>query len=125
MAWAASDGITGLYPRGLGRAARPRPPSSVVQMPASVYALLRLINDILDLSKIEAGKLELEHAPFELKPLLDEIVDSMAWRAREQGLTMKAVIPAAARCRVAGDSARLRQVIVNLLGNALKFTERG
>jgi PAS domain S-box-containing protein len=91
----------------------------------SGQALLVLINDILDLSKIEAGKLELEHIAFDLAPLVNDVVKSMAWRASEKGLTLSATIAEAVPAIVAGDPTRLRQVLVNLLGNALKFTERG
>ena len=92
---------------------------------SSGNSLLNLINDILDLSKIEAGKLQLEHTVFELRPLLDEIVRAMAWRAGEKGLTLSADVPGTFAATVMGDPSRLRQVIVNLLGNALKFTEQG
>jgi signal transduction histidine kinase/CheY-like chemotaxis protein len=91
----------------------------------SGQALLVLINDILDLSKIEAGKLELEHIAFDPVPLVDDIVKSMAWRASEKGLTLSATIAEDVPATVVGDPTRLRQVLVNLFGNALKFTERG
>jgi CheY-like chemotaxis protein len=90
---------------------------------SSGNALLTLVNDILDLSKIEAGKIELERIPFDVKPLVREIVRSMMWRANEKGVTLDADMSGAAL--VVGDPARLRQVIINLVGNALKFTERG
>jgi PAS domain S-box-containing protein len=88
-------------------------------------SLLVLINDILDLSKIEAGKLELEHIVFELPVLVNETVQSMVWRANEVGLALSAHIDPAVAPIVVGDPSRLRQILVNLLGNALKFTESG
>jgi len=90
---------------------------------SSGNALLTLINDILDLSKIEAGKLELERIPFDAAKLLDEVVQSMQWRAQEKGVTLAAEIPSLPL--VVGDPVRLRQVVVNLIGNALKFTDHG
>ncbi len=91
----------------------------------SAESLLSLINDILDFSKIEAGKLELEMLDFSLRDLLEETCDLLAIRAQEKGvelvLDVEGVIPEA----VNGDPNRLRQILVNLLGNAVKFTERG
>ena len=88
-------------------------------------ALLTLINDILDLSKIEAGKLRLDRVPFSLEAVVEEITSIFALQARAKGLeficTMLPGLPGA----VAGDPGRLRQVLTNLLGNAIKFTERG
>ncbi|HYE85314.1 MAG TPA: ATP-binding protein [Vicinamibacterales bacterium] len=90
---------------------------------SSGNALLTLINDILDLSKIEAGKLELERIPFDAAKLLNEVVQSMQWRAEEKGVRLSAEIPSLPL--VVGDPVRLRQIVVNLVGNALKFTDQG
>lgn len=119
------NGILGMTHLALeaGSAAEQRAYLELVQ--SSGNALLSLINDILDLSKIEAGKLELERTPFDLRTLLDEIGRSMEWRANEKGLALRVEMPASANGTVLGDPLRLRQVIVNLLANALKFTERG
>ncbi len=88
-------------------------------------ALLALINNVLDLSKIEAGRLELERIPFEIEALVQQTVTSMAWQAREKSISLiTRVHPAVPRVLV-GDPSRLRQVLVNLLANALKFTDRG
>jgi CheY-like chemotaxis protein len=92
---------------------------------SSGNSLLVLINDILDLSKIEAGKLQLEHIPFDMPSLVNETVQSMVWRANELGLALSAQIDSRVATTVAGDPSRLRQVLVNLLGNALKFTAAG
>ena len=88
-------------------------------------ALLDIINDILDFSKIEAGKLELEIAPFNLRELIEDAVDILAERAHSKGLELICDIPAHIAATVCGDGQRLRQVIINLISNAVKFTERG
>ena len=88
-------------------------------------SLLQIINDVLDFSKIESGKLELEALPFDLPDTLNQIADLFAWRAAERGLEL--VIGAApdVPCNLLGDPLRLGQILVNLVGNALKFTARG
>ena len=88
-------------------------------------SLLSLINDILDFSKIEAGRLELEQLHFNLRELAEETVELFANRADEQGVLLSCFIHAAVPAYVVGDSGRLRQVVMNLLGNALKFTRDG
>jgi len=87
--------------------------------------LLDIINDVLDFSKIEAGKLELEVVPFELGETLNQIVDLFAWRAAEKELEL--IIWAAPEVpqRLVGDPLRLGQILINLVGNALKFTAAG
>ncbi|TAJ16167.1 MAG: hypothetical protein EPO68_11535, partial [Planctomycetota bacterium] len=87
--------------------------------------LLELVNDVLDFSKIEAGRLELERVEFELEPVLWSAVEVLASRAREKRLELLARFDPALPRRVVGDPTRLRQVLLNLLGNALKFTEQG
>lgn len=88
-------------------------------------ALLNLINDILDFSKIEAGKLELENAELQLHDLLDDLVETMAFQASEKGLELFVRISPDVPDRVIGDAGKLRQILVNLIGNAVKFTDRG
>jgi PAS domain S-box-containing protein len=88
-------------------------------------ALLTIINDILDYSKIEAGRIDLELAPFNLRQCVEDTLDVFAARAEEKRLELLCDIGADVPGQVTGDSARLRQILVNLLGNALKFTERG
>ena len=88
-------------------------------------SLLTLLNDILDFSKIEAGKVELESIDFEFVPMVEGVMDVLAHRAGEKGLELIChVDPAVPQC-VRGDPGRVRQVLVNLVGNAIKFTERG
>nr|MBA3922932.1 response regulator [Nostocaceae cyanobacterium] len=88
-------------------------------------ALLRIINDFLDFSKIEAGRLELEDQPFVLKSCIQQAIDLMMPTAREKGLRLKFVDARDLKKTVLGDITRLRQILVNLLSNALKFTETG
>jgi len=87
--------------------------------------LLGLINDILDFSKIEAGKLELESAEFDPENVLEAAVDLMAPAAHAKKLELVLDVDASVPCRVIGDEARLRQVLLNLVGNAVKFTQSG
>ncbi|MGH7726443.1 MAG: response regulator [Candidatus Eiseniibacteriota bacterium] len=88
-------------------------------------ALLDLINDLLDFSKIEAGKLALESHEFRLRDTLDDALRTLALRADQKGLELGSSVAADVPDRLVGDAARLRQVIFNLVGNALKFTEKG
>jgi len=87
--------------------------------------LLHLINDVLDFSKIEAGRLELEPLEFDPRQISSEAFELLVERAREKGLLLQHGVAANIPQRVRGDPARLRQVLVNLLGNAIKFTENG
>jgi signal transduction histidine kinase len=87
--------------------------------------LLALINDILDFSKIEAGKLELEEIEFNLPRLLEDVAEMFGHRADAKGLELSCRIRPDVPTLVRGDPERLRQVLINLVGNALKFTERG
>ncbi len=91
----------------------------------SAESLLAIINDILDFSKIEAGKLELELAPFNLRETVEDTVRSLAVRAHGQGIELACRIAPDTPEMVVGDRVRLRQVLTNLVGNAVKFTPRG
>jgi signal transduction histidine kinase/DNA-binding NarL/FixJ family response regulator len=91
----------------------------------SAEGLLGIINDILDVSKLEAGKVELEEAPFDLGQMVDEVVALLQPKAAEKGLELVSRLDAGARRRLVGDETRVRQVLLNLLANGLKFTERG
>jgi PAS domain S-box-containing protein len=87
--------------------------------------LLNLINDILDLSKVEASQLELERTDFSVKDHLEKVTEMVAGRAREKGLALVCEIAPNVPADLVGDPTRLRQVLINLLGNAIKFTESG
>jgi signal transduction histidine kinase/AmiR/NasT family two-component response regulator len=91
----------------------------------SAEALLTLLDDILDFSKLEAGKFEPECAAFEVRRLVSDVVTLMRSRADEKHLALGATVAAAVPAWVSGDAGRLRQVLLNLVGNAVKFTERG
>jgi PAS domain S-box-containing protein len=91
----------------------------------SAESLLSIINDILDFSKIEAGKLEIELISFPLRNSLEPILKTCAIRAQQKGLQFSFNAPAGVPDEVIGDPGRLRQVLLNLIGNAIKFTERG
>ncbi|MDR3458848.1 MAG: response regulator [Verrucomicrobiae bacterium] len=91
----------------------------------SSESLLSIINDILDFSKIEAGKMELEKRPFDLRASIEESLDLLAPRAMDKQLDLVYQVDERIPTLVEGDGQRLRQVLVNLIGNALKFTERG
>ena len=87
-------------------------------------SLLVIINDILDISKIEAGKVELEQEPFSIQELVNNVHTIMQFKAEEKGLGLLKDIPAD-NLTVQGDATRLRQILLNLIGNAIKFTEKG
>jgi len=91
----------------------------------SAQYLLQLINDILDVSKIESGKLQLEAQPFNLRMLLEDIRDLMEIKAREKRLQLNVSTPENLPALHLGDAYRLRQILLNLVGNAIKFTQEG
>ena len=92
---------------------------------SSADALLALLNDILDFSKIEAGKLDLERAPFGLREHLERSVKTLALRAHQKDLELVCHVAPDCPDAIIGDPSRLRQIILNLVGNAIKFTDRG
>ncbi len=87
--------------------------------------LLNLINDILDLSKVEAGRLEAERVPFKPHAVANEVAQTLLERATQKGLTLKVEYPQALPETIEGDAVRLRQILTNLIGNAIKFTDHG
>jgi len=91
----------------------------------STHALLSIINDILDFSKIEAGKLDIEILDFDLRILLDEVGALIALRAEEKGIEYIGLAAADVPSRLRGDPGRLRQILLNIIGNAIKFTSKG
>jgi two-component system sensor histidine kinase/response regulator len=103
----------------------PRQQQYLRSVHASARTLLALINDILDLSKIEANKLELEAAPFHLRHVLEEVTETFRARVAEKHVELIVHVLPDVPDRLIGDSLRLRQVLTNLIGNAFKFTEKG
>jgi len=91
----------------------------------SAESLMGVINDILDFSKIEARKLDLDQIVFNIENCLDDTLKSLAVRAHQKGLELVSRIPPGIPVYLTGDPARLRQIMVNLIGNAIKFTEHG
>ena len=87
--------------------------------------LLRIVNEILDFAKVEAGKLALERAEFDVYETVEEVIDLVAERAQAKGLTLACEIDQRVPAILKGDPGRLRQILINLIGNAIKFTERG
>jgi signal transduction histidine kinase/AmiR/NasT family two-component response regulator/HPt (histidine-containing phosphotransfer) domain-containing protein len=87
--------------------------------------LLNLINDILDLSNIESGTLQLQHVPFDLEEVVDQVIDFAAVKARKKGLVLLSHFEAGIPTSLWGDPARLKQILTNLVGNAIKFTDSG
>ncbi len=92
---------------------------------ASAETLLTVVNDILDFSKIEAGKLDLDRVEFNLSQSIGETMKTLALRAHQKGLELAFRVPREVRDVVVGDPTRLRQIIINLVGNAIKFTDEG
>lgn len=88
-------------------------------------SLLTVINDILDFSKIESGKIELEQRPFHLRTCIEEVMDLFATKATEAGLDLIYQIDYNVPAEIIGDSIRLKQILINLIGNAIKFTKKG
>ncbi|MBI5652201.1 MAG: PAS domain S-box protein [Chloroflexi bacterium] len=119
------NSIIGMSEMLLGEnlAAQPREFADIIHQSAT--ALLSIINDILDFSKIEAGKMLLESIDFDLAPVIEGAVEVLAARAREKSLGLMAFVSPDIPRRLRGDPNRLRQVLLNLLGNAVKFTARG
>ncbi len=91
----------------------------------SAESLLTIINDILDFSKIEAGKLELDETDFDLGILMENVMDILAVRAQEKGLELNCLVNPGIPCALHGDHTRLKQILINLVGNSMKFTLKG
>ena len=119
------NGILGMADLLRDTALTPEQASYVKATKASGDALLALIDEVLDFSKIEAGKLELAAEPFSLAALVEDTVELLAPRAQAKGLAIASDVDERLPERVIGDVTRLRQVLLNLAGNAIKFTETG
>jgi two-component system sensor histidine kinase/response regulator len=91
----------------------------------SAESLLAVINDVLDFSKVESGKVELEHLPFSLRECLGDALKSLALRSHDKGLELALDVHPTIPDWLVGDSGRLRQIVINLVGNAIKFTRKG
>ncbi|OGL42691.1 MAG: hypothetical protein A2161_09950 [Candidatus Schekmanbacteria bacterium RBG_13_48_7] len=91
----------------------------------SAESMLKVINDILDFSKVEAGKLDLETIDFDLKTVIEEVMDVLAMNAQNKGLDFSSLISSDVPSWLRGDPGRLRQILINLAGNSIRFTEKG
>ena len=119
------NAILGMIDVALPKAIDPTVQDCLQTAKGSADLLLTLLNDLLDSAKIESGKLELESAPFSLRRMLDQITRVLSVRASEKGLCFYCRMPDETPDAVVGDRMRLQQVLLNLAGNAIKFTERG
>ncbi|MFW6354160.1 MAG: PAS domain S-box protein [Verrucomicrobiota bacterium] len=119
------NGVLGMTQILLATSLEPRQQEYVETIANSGEALLMLINDILDFSKIEAGKLTLEDVPFDLARLLDDVAELFSSAASQKGVLIHALLEKGVPLSLRGDPFRLRQVLTNLVSNAVKFTDEG
>ena len=119
------NGIIGMSHLTLQTELTSRQRDYLTQISTSANTLLRIVNDILDFSKIEAGKLEMEHADFQLEQVLEEVASIADLSAAEKGLELLSRISPDVPPVLEGDALRLSQILLNLVGNAIKFTQSG
>ena len=119
------NGVMGMTDLLLDTALTPQQSEYVGMVKASADSLLTIINDILDFSKIEAGKLEVESVDFKLRQTIEPILKTLGLRAHQKGLELNSFVAPDVPDSLVGDPSRLGQVLVNLLGNAVKFTDKG
>ncbi|MFQ3592904.1 MAG: PAS domain-containing protein, partial [Gemmataceae bacterium] len=119
------NGILGMTRLALGTKLTPEQREYLEVVTSSAESLLRIIDDVLDFSRIEAGKLQLEVAPFRLRDTLADALRTLSFRAGQKGLELVCHVDSDVPDLLVGDAGRLRQVMINLVGNSIKFTERG
>ncbi|GCL63547.1 ATP-binding protein [Pseudaquabacterium pictum] len=119
------NGVLGMIHLLLNSPLNPRQRQHALLIRSSGQSLLAVLNDILDLSKIEAGRMDLELQAFQLGETVRDVVTLLSERAEARGLTLQLLLPPDLPTWLVGDASRLRQVLFNLVGNALKFTETG
>jgi signal transduction histidine kinase/HPt (histidine-containing phosphotransfer) domain-containing protein len=119
------NGVLGMLELTLGTPLSDEQRDYVQTARSSAEGLLAILNDILDFSKIEAGKLEIDSRPFDLENLIADVLKPLELRAHEKGVTVTCHVAPGVPDALIGDACRVRQVLVNLTSNALKFTERG
>ncbi|MGB8952552.1 MAG: PAS domain S-box protein [Candidatus Aminicenantales bacterium] len=119
------NGIIGMTELCLQTNLSPEQSDYLSSISESAHVLMNLINDILDFSKIEAKKIDLENIPFSLRDCIEDTVSLLALQAHKKGLELAAHISSELTERVLGDPSRLRQILINLVGNSIKFTDKG
>ena len=119
------NGVLGMADLLVDTPLTPKQRRFAVAIRDSGKALMSLLNDLLDLAKIEAGKVQIECTPFDVRSLVEDVIALHAEQAHRRGLALHCEVDPDLHTRVLGDSDRLRQVLVNLINNAIKFTERG
>jgi PAS domain S-box-containing protein len=119
------NGIIGMTELALGTALTGEQREYLTMLRDSANSLRAIVNDILDFSKIETGKLDIESVPFDPRDCVEKAVQTFGLQARAKGLRLRVRIPAGVPKMVVGDPGRLRQVLVNLVDNAIRFTDQG
>ncbi|MCA9228494.1 MAG: PAS domain S-box protein, partial [Planctomycetales bacterium] len=119
------NAMVGMVELSLGEQISPLVRDYLQTASESTQVLLSLVNDLLDFSRMEAGRFEIEPEPFHLRQLLDEAMRTLSLRAHERGLELACYVEADVPDHLEGDGRRLRQIVINLAGNSIKFTEQG
>ncbi len=119
------NAILGMTELALTSDPRPEQRRYLSTLKQSANSLLQIIDDILDFSKIEAGKLDLHPNPFSLRDTLNDTLEVLAWRATEKNIELACQVSTRVPDGLRGDSTRIRQILMNLVGNAIKFTDHG